>query len=166
VHHPEAILHRPVEATVLDPGNPYVLAPHLCLAAAELPLTQSDIELFGPGGHTARPERTVDMLALAARVVAELPDRVRGRLGPDASIRLVFGALHAGGSVMQQDAGISSNLVLVLQALILFSIAANFVGAIRQLIPGLRRPIAPPPEAPAAGLMTESVAPEGGAPTP
>jgi DEAD/DEAH box helicase domain-containing protein len=49
VHHPEAILHRPVEATVLDPGNPYVLAPHLCLAAAELPLTQSDIELFGPG---------------------------------------------------------------------------------------------------------------------
>ncbi len=79
---------------------------------------------------------------------------------------LLFGALHAGGSVMQQDAGISGNLVLVLQALILFSIAANFVGAIRQLIPGLRRPMAPPPEAPAAGLMTESVAPEGGAPTP
>ncbi len=49
VHHPEAILHQPVEATVLDPGNPYVLAPHLCSAAAELPLTQADIQLFGPG---------------------------------------------------------------------------------------------------------------------
>ncbi len=76
---------------------------------------------------------------------------------------LLFGALHAGGSVMQQDAGISGNLVLVLQALILFSIAANFVGAIRQVIPGLRRPLAPPPATPAAGLMTEAATPDSGA---
>ncbi|HEX4064201.1 MAG TPA: DEAD/DEAH box helicase [Streptosporangiaceae bacterium] len=48
VHHPEAIFGHPVEATVLDPGNPYVLAPHLCSAAAELPLTAADLALFGP----------------------------------------------------------------------------------------------------------------------
>ncbi|MFD7576994.1 DEAD/DEAH box helicase [Kitasatospora sp. NPDC059817] len=48
VHHPEALFAAPVEATVLDPDNPHVLAPHLCAAAAELPLTDADLELFGP----------------------------------------------------------------------------------------------------------------------
>jgi DEAD/DEAH box helicase domain-containing protein len=46
VHHPEALLEQPVEATVLDPSNPYVLAPHLCAAAAELPLTTADLSRF------------------------------------------------------------------------------------------------------------------------
>lgn len=54
------------------------------------------IELFGPGGHTARPERTVDMVALAARVATELPDRLHARLGAEAPVRMVFGALHTG----------------------------------------------------------------------
>jgi len=67
VHHPDAILHRPVEATVLDPGNPYVLAPHLCAAAAELPLTQADIGLFG---HQAP--------AVADRLTREGMLRLRG----------------------------------------------------------------------------------------
>ena len=48
VHHPSAIFGTPVEATVLDPDNPYVLAPHLCAAAAELPLTDNDLSMFGP----------------------------------------------------------------------------------------------------------------------
>jgi DEAD/DEAH box helicase domain-containing protein len=48
VHHPEAVFDHDVEATVLDPDNPYVLAPHLCAAAAELPLTDADTALFGP----------------------------------------------------------------------------------------------------------------------
>nr|WP_304661496.1 DEAD/DEAH box helicase [Arthrobacter sp. zg-Y238] len=48
VHHPEAIFDISVEATVFDPSNPYVLGPHLCAAAAELPITPDERELFGP----------------------------------------------------------------------------------------------------------------------
>ncbi|WP_182526888.1 DEAD/DEAH box helicase [Nocardioides dongkuii] len=51
VHHPEALLGRPVEATVFDPGNPYVLGPHLCAAAQEAPLTEADLPMFGPGAR-------------------------------------------------------------------------------------------------------------------
>ena len=53
VHHPEALLGQPVEANVFDPDNPYVLGPHLCAAAAESPLTERDLPLFGPGAAAA-----------------------------------------------------------------------------------------------------------------
>lgn len=51
VTHPEVLLRAPVEATVFDAGNPYVVAPHLCAAAQELPLTEDDLALFD--GDTA-----------------------------------------------------------------------------------------------------------------
>jgi DEAD/DEAH box helicase domain-containing protein len=60
VHHPQALLGAPVEATVLDPDNSYVLAPHLCAAAAELPLSEPDLASFT---DTAGP--------LAARLAAD-----------------------------------------------------------------------------------------------
>ena len=43
VSHPEVLVGAPVEATVFDPANPYVRGPHLCAAAAELPLRESDL---------------------------------------------------------------------------------------------------------------------------
>ena len=46
VHHPKAVFAAP-EATVFDPANPYVLAPHLCAAASEAPLRAEDLALFG-----------------------------------------------------------------------------------------------------------------------
>src|ERR1700681_182682 len=74
---------------------------------------------------------------------------------------LLFGGLHAGGSVMQADAGISSNLVLILQALILFSIAANFLRVIRFRLPFIGGGPLPPPEQqlPSGALMTEAAKP-------
>jgi DEAD/DEAH box helicase domain-containing protein len=52
VHHPAAIFGRPVEASVIDPANPHVLAPQLCCAAYERPLSEADLAMFG--GAAAR----------------------------------------------------------------------------------------------------------------
>lgn len=68
------------------------------------------IELSGPGGHTARPELTVDLLTVAAHLVTELPTRLAEALresgpaepgpnpGPDrrGDVKIVFGAVHGG----------------------------------------------------------------------
>lgn len=48
VRHTETLFGAPVEATVLDPQNPYIVGPHVAAAAAELPLTEADTQYFGP----------------------------------------------------------------------------------------------------------------------
>lgn len=51
VTHPEAVFDAPHEATVFDPANPHVLAPHLCAAAQEMPLRAEDLCAFGDPAH-------------------------------------------------------------------------------------------------------------------
>lgn len=43
VHHPDALLGKPVERVVIDPANPYVAGPQLLCAATELPLTDAEV---------------------------------------------------------------------------------------------------------------------------
>ena len=49
VHHPQALLGRPVEHVVVDPSNPYVLGPHLLCAAADSPLDDAEVQSWGAG---------------------------------------------------------------------------------------------------------------------
>ncbi|WP_245931447.1 DEAD/DEAH box helicase [Actinokineospora auranticolor] len=60
VHHPAAVLEKPVEATVTDPANPYVLAPQLACAAAELPLTPDCLPTFGDGARAVLDDLVAD----------------------------------------------------------------------------------------------------------
>ncbi|MGZ3667487.1 MAG: ABC transporter permease, partial [Ktedonobacterales bacterium] len=53
---------------------------------------------------------------------------------------ILFGALHAGGLVMQSDVHVSSHIVEILQAIILFSLAANFLRTLKIRIPSPGRP--------------------------
>ncbi len=46
VHHPEALLDKPIERVVIDPGNPYILGPQLLCAATELPLTDAEVRAW------------------------------------------------------------------------------------------------------------------------
>ncbi|WP_035834240.1 DEAD/DEAH box helicase [Jonesia quinghaiensis] len=52
VNNPDAIFGAPLEATIFDPHNPYVLGGHLCAAAAELPIKAHDVTRWF-GGEAA-----------------------------------------------------------------------------------------------------------------
>ena len=47
VHHPEALLGRPVEASVFNPANPYILFGHVYCAAVENSLNDATIAAWG-----------------------------------------------------------------------------------------------------------------------
>ncbi len=134
VHHPEAIFGRGVEATVVDPDNPHVLGPHLAAAAAELPVTEADFELFGPqtrvlldalvakgilrkrprGWFWGREDRPADHLSLRGagepvRIVESSTGRVVGTVDEAAAHAQVHpGAVH----LHQGQAGVVTELDL------------------------------------------------------
>jgi DEAD/DEAH box helicase domain-containing protein len=143
VHHPSALFGRPVEATVLDPGNPYVLGPQLCCAASEAPLTAADLELFGgdparaavdglveagvlrkrPSGwywtHTGRPD--VDLRGTGGApvsVVESSTGRLLGTVDAASSHAMLHtGALHLhqGVSYVVDDLDLEDAVALVHQ---------------------------------------------------
>jgi DEAD/DEAH box helicase domain-containing protein len=145
VHNPEAVFGRPVESTVLDPGNPYVLAPHLCAAAAELPLTPGDLDAFGPsaehvvedlvarqllrarpgGWYWTRPERAGDLADLRGtggspvRVVEGATGRVVGTVDAGSAHRTVHrGAVyvHQGQTYVVDALDLEDSVALVTSA--------------------------------------------------
>jgi DEAD/DEAH box helicase domain-containing protein len=83
-HHPRAVFGRPIEATVTDPANPYVLGPQLCCAAAELPLRPEDLGDFGGPVAEAQLEQLVAAGALRRRPAGWY---WAGRGRPDVDIR-------------------------------------------------------------------------------
>jgi amidohydrolase len=60
---------------------------------------QLDIELSGPGGHTARPHLTADLIHAIGLVVTELPALLSRRVDPRAVLSVVWGSVEAGRAV-------------------------------------------------------------------
>ena len=124
VHHPEALLGAPVEASVFDPDNPYVLGPHLAAAAQELPLTEGDFAMFGPrtaegvqaleaagwlrkrsaGWFWTKRERASDLADIRSSGGApvQIVDAVTGRLIGTVDAGSADSAVHEGAVYVHQ----------------------------------------------------------------
>jgi len=55
-----------------------------------------DLTLTGPGGHTARPHLTVDLVDALGRLITELPGLLSRQVDPRAGMSLVWGSVAAG----------------------------------------------------------------------
>ncbi|WP_433176174.1 amidohydrolase [Actinoallomurus sp. CA-150999] len=55
-----------------------------------------NVRVAGPGGHTARPHLTADLVYALAKIVTELPAALSRRVDPRSSLSLVWGRVSAG----------------------------------------------------------------------
>jgi amidohydrolase len=71
-----------------------------------------EVRLSGPGGHTARPHLTADLVYAVARVVSGLPGLLSRRVDPRAGLSLVFGQVWGGSAAnaIPQSAGARGTL--------------------------------------------------------
>lgn len=56
------------------------------------------VNLTGPGGHTARPHLTADLVYALGAVVTQLPALLSRRADPRSGLSLVWGQVHAGAA--------------------------------------------------------------------
>jgi amidohydrolase len=55
-----------------------------------------EVCLAGPGGHTARPHLTADLVHALGRVIVDVPALLDRRVDPRAGVSMVWGAVRAG----------------------------------------------------------------------
>jgi len=56
------------------------------------------VKVTGPGGHTARPHLTADLVYALGKIITELPAALSRRVDPRSSLSLVWGRVSAGSA--------------------------------------------------------------------
>jgi amidohydrolase len=70
------------------------------------------VQLTGPGGHTARPHLTADLVFALGKVITELPAALSRRIDPRSGLSLVWGKVSAGSAPNAiPDAGVVEGTV-------------------------------------------------------
>jgi amidohydrolase len=57
-----------------------------------------EVRVSGPGGHTARPHLTADLVYALGKIITELPAALSRRVDPRSSLSLVWGHVSAGAA--------------------------------------------------------------------
>ena len=102
VHHPEALLDKPVENSVFNPSNPYILRGHIYCAAVEKPLTVAEVEELGAQGVVEKLEAE-GLLRKRPRGWFAVP-QLEGEISPETAHGAVSLRGGAGEQVMIVDA--------------------------------------------------------------
>ncbi|GHE45332.1 peptidase [Streptomyces longispororuber] len=71
-----------------------------------------EVALDGPGGHTARPHLTTDLVTAAAKVVSEVPALIARRVDARSGLSVTWGRIEAGHAcnVIPQHAELSGTI--------------------------------------------------------
>ncbi|MGE2724276.1 DEAD/DEAH box helicase [Mycolicibacterium pulveris] len=122
VHHPAALLDKPIERVVIDPTNPYVLGPQLLCAATELPLADAEVRMWNaeavaeslvddgllrrrPNGYFPAPgvdpHPAVDIRGSSGGQIAIL-EADTGRMLGSTAVGQAYASVHAGAVYLHQ----------------------------------------------------------------
>lgn len=170
VAHPDLLFASAVERTVIPVSNPFVLGPHLCAAAQELPLTRDDVRWFGPdmngvadrltqqgalrrrplGWFWTHPSRAVDSIDLRStqgkpfEIVDAATGRVIGQVDAAAADQTVHAAavyVHQGETWLIQEVEDADRIALARRADPTYFTQPQTVSSVRVLATQRSRPL-------------------------
>lgn len=96
---------------------------------------QVEVRLSGPGGHTARPHRTADLVAAIGEMVSRVPGILARRVDPRAGVNLVWGEVHAGSaSNVIPRSGVATGTLRMLDRNVWESVPTVLAATVRDVV--------------------------------
>jgi amidohydrolase len=96
---------------------------------------QVEVRLSGPGGHTARPHRTADLVAALGELVSRVPGVLARRVDPRAGVNLVWGQVSAGSAVnVIPRTGVAAGTLRMLDRNVWESVPTLLAATVREVV--------------------------------
>jgi amidohydrolase len=96
---------------------------------------QIEVRLSGPGGHTARPHRTADLVAALGEMVSRVPGVLARRVDPRAGVNLVWGEVRAGSAVnVIPRTGVAAGTLRMLDRNVWETVPALLAATVRDVV--------------------------------